>query len=243
VGAIPRWDAAGRTPGQDKEMSAGSLQVASTLIERFADWANQRGDIHALMIVGSRARSDHPADEFSDIDVVLTVDEPDVFLEHDDWLRRFGSVVVDIVEPTAVGGMSERRVLFGSGLDVDFSIVPVDMMQLLGDFKDLAEVRELFGRGVRLLVDKVGVADAIQSIASRETGAGLLSEDENRTLSRGFWYHLTAATKKRRRGELWVAMTWCEGSLTASTIALIRWWTQLRRPSTDDRRLAWFAFH
>jgi len=94
-------------------------------------------------------------------------------------------------------------------------------------------VRELFGRGVRLLVDKVGVADDILTIASPETGTGLLTEDEYRTLSRGFWYHLTAATKKWRRGELWVAMTWCEGSLTASTIALIRWWTQVRRPSTD----------
>jgi aminoglycoside 6-adenylyltransferase len=214
-------------------MSAGSLQGASTLIERFAQWANQRSDIHALVVVGSQARSDHPADEFSDIDVVLTVDDPDVFLGQDEWLQEFGSVVADIVEPTAMGGMSERRVLFESGLDVDFSIVPFDMMQLLGDFKDLAEVRELFGRGVRLLVDKVGIAGDIQTIAPPEAGTGLLSEDGYRTLSNRFWYHLIAATKKWRRGELWVAMTWCEGSLTTSTVALSRWWTQLHRPLAD----------
>ncbi len=185
------------------------------------------------MLVGSQARKDHPADAFSDIDMVLTVDDPDVFLGHDEWLGEIGSVIADVVESTAFGGMSERRVLFASGQDVDFSIVPSDMMRLLGDFKDLGEVRQLFGRGVRLLVDKVGIAEDIATIAPPEPGDGLLSESEYQALANGFWYHVIAATRKWRRGELWVAMAWCEARLTASTIELARWWSQLHRPSTD----------
>jgi aminoglycoside 6-adenylyltransferase len=215
-------------------VSAGLVPLsARSLIERLALWATQRSDVHVLMLVGSQARSDHPADTFSDIDVVMTVDDPDVFIGHDEWLSEIGSVIADVVEPTALGGMLERRVLFASGRDVDFSIVPVDMMRLLGEFKNLGEVRELFGRGVRLLVDKVGMADDIATIAPPEPGGVLLSESEYRVLANGFWYHLIAATRKWRRGELWVAMAWCEGQLTDSTIELARWWTQLLQPSTD----------
>ena len=219
--------------GQHECMSTETHEDADNLIERLAAWANLRRDVHVLILVGSQARNDHPADAFSDIDVVLTVDDPEVFLGHDEWLGEIGPVIADLIEPTAIGGMSERRVLFGSGRDVDFSIVPVDMMRLLGDFKDLAEVRELFGRGVRVLVDKVGIVDDITTIAPPEDGGELLSENEYRALASRFWYHLIAATRKWRRGELWVAMAWCEGQLTASAIELARWWTQLSRPSTD----------
>jgi aminoglycoside 6-adenylyltransferase len=214
-------------------MSAEISEGASNLIERLARWARQRGDVHVLMVVGSQARSDHAADEFSDVDVILTVDDPDVFLGQSEWLGEIGPVITDVVESTAFGGMSERRVLFASGRDVDFSIVPVDMMRLLGDFKSLAEVRALFGRGVRLVVDKVGIADEIATISPPESTAGLLSDLEYRALSSRFWYHLIAATRKWRRGELWVAMAWCEGQLTASTIDLARWWTLLLRGSMD----------
>jgi aminoglycoside 6-adenylyltransferase len=213
-------------------MPAGTHEDANTLIERLAAWANGNDEVHVLMLVGSQARSDHPADAFSDIDLVMTVDDPEVFLGHDEWLSEIGPVIADLIEPTAVGGMSERRILFESGRDADFSIVPVDMMRLLGDFKDLAEVRELFGRGVRILVDKIGIADDITTIAPPEDGGGLLSENEYRALASRFWYYLIAAARKWRRGELWFAMAWCEGQLTASVIELARWWTQLSRPST-----------
>jgi len=214
-------------------MSAQIPENATTLIDRLAQWARRRSDVHLLMVVGSQARSDHPADEFSDVDVVLTVDDPELFLRRSEWLDEIGPVIVDVIESTAFGGMSERRVLFASGRDVDFSIVPVDMMRFLGDFKDLGEVRELFGRGVRLIVDKVGIADEVATISPPESGAGLLSQSEYSALASRFWYHLIAATRKWRRGELWVAMAWCEGHLTASTIDLARWWTRLLRGSTD----------
>jgi aminoglycoside 6-adenylyltransferase len=203
------------------------------LCDDLTAWAARRSDVHAVLLVGSQARRDHPSDEFSDIDVVLIVDDPEVFLGDDEWLRGVGVVIADVVELTAIGGMSERRVLFASGQDVDFSVVPVDMAKLLADFKELPEVRELFGRGVRVLVDKMGIGEAIDTIAAPELGAGLLTESEYRALSSAFWYQLIVAAKKLRRGELWFAMACCEGRLTAATVELARWWTRLRRPSKD----------
>ncbi len=41
-------------------------------IERnFISWAQTVEDIRAAFIVGSRARKDHPADEWSDMDIIF----------------------------------------------------------------------------------------------------------------------------------------------------------------------------
>jgi aminoglycoside 6-adenylyltransferase len=155
--------------------------------------------VHIVMLVGSQARTDHEADAFSDIDLVLTVDDPELFLRTDEWLGEIGFPICQVVEPTAFGGMSERRVLVASGQDVDFSIVSVEMVRFLGEFRGLAEVREVFGRGVRVLIDRVGIEDDIAMIESPEPDAGLLSEGEYHSLSNSFWYQLIVATKKWRR--------------------------------------------
>jgi aminoglycoside 6-adenylyltransferase len=209
------------------------MTTAASITDALAAWASTRRDVHAVLLLGSQARSDHPADEFSDVDVVLTVDDPDVFLHGSDWLGELDDVIADVVEPTAIGGMSERRVLFRSGQDVDFSVVPVELMALLGDFSDLVEVRQLLGRGSRVLVDDLGIRDAIDAIPAPEPGGVPFSEADYRALSNGFWYQLVWATKKWRRGELWVAMTSCEGVLSKGLVDLVRWRIQLRRPSVD----------
>ncbi len=165
--------------------------------------------------------------------MVLTVDAPETFLHDAGWLEELGATLVETVEATAIGGMSERRVLFASGQDVDFSFVPADLGPLLIDYKDLPEVRELVGRGVRVLVDRADVAREIAMIEPPDPVSSLLSASEYRTLSNSFWYQLIIATKKWRRGELWVAMTTCEGVLTTRTIDVARWWTKLREPSID----------
>ena len=209
------------------------MTTATPMIETLAAWALTRRDVHALLLLGSQARANHPADEFSDIDVVLTVDDPDTFLLGSDWLGEIGGLIADVVEPTAIGGMSERRVLFRSGQDVDFSVVPTQMMKLLGDFSDVVEVRQLFGRGSRILKDDLGIRPAIAAIPTPQPGGVPLAEADYRALSNGFWYQLICATKKWRRGELWVAMTACEGVLSGALVDLIRWRSRLRHPSRE----------
>jgi aminoglycoside 6-adenylyltransferase len=217
----------------DRGLGDQTMTTADSMTDALAAWVLTRRDVRAMLLLGSQARSDHPADEFSDIDVVLTVDDPDVFLRRSDWLRELGDVIADVVEPTAIGGMSERRVLFGSGQDVDFSVVPLELMKLLGDFSTVVEVRQLLGRGNRVLKDDLGIRDAIDAIPAPDPGGIPVAEADYRALSNGFWYHLVWATKKWRRGELWVAMTSCEGDLSKPLVDLVRWRTQLRLPSID----------
>ncbi|NLM09817.1 MAG: aminoglycoside 6-adenylyltransferase [Clostridiaceae bacterium] len=58
----------------------------------FTLWAKATDDIRAAFIVGSRARIDHPADEWSDLDIVLYADNSNYYLNNIDWLRKLGNI-------------------------------------------------------------------------------------------------------------------------------------------------------
>ena len=48
----------------------------------FASWAGATDDIRAAFIVGSRSRDDHPADEWSDLDIILYADNRFLFAQY-----------------------------------------------------------------------------------------------------------------------------------------------------------------
>jgi hypothetical protein len=79
--------------------------------------------------LGSWARNDTPADNLSDLDLLVIVSDPSVFLSEASWLLTFGEPCLTFVEPTAIGNFCERRVLFRDGRDIDFSLVPVAAIQ------------------------------------------------------------------------------------------------------------------
>jgi aminoglycoside 6-adenylyltransferase len=90
--------------------------------ERFVAWATSCPDIWVACVIGSRARVDHPADAWSDLDSVIITSEPERYLTATDWLAHMGVPWLTYVEPTAVGGGRKRRVLFKGGHDVDFAV-------------------------------------------------------------------------------------------------------------------------
>src|SRR5437660_12870420 len=104
------------------------------LEERFVAWANTRQDIRAAIVIGSRARVERPADEWSDLDLVFFTANPEYYLSKTDWLESIGNPLLTFVQNTPTGGQRERRVLFDSGLDVDFTIVSNAEARLLVRF-------------------------------------------------------------------------------------------------------------
>ncbi|MFN8026540.1 MAG: aminoglycoside 6-adenylyltransferase [Acidimicrobiia bacterium] len=209
------------------------MSIAAETIEQLHSWASARDDVHALVLLGSQARTDHPADDSSDIDVVLAVDDPTTYLADDDWLHSFGAVMASFVDATPVGGMSERRVLFASGQDVDFTFVPVEMMRLLPEFAEDPDVRGMFGRGVRILIGDDALRAGIARIVPPLPGDPAPVDSDLGAVSNRFWFKLVWAAKKWRRGELWVAMTTCETVLTTCLVDMLRSRTSLRDPTRD----------
>lgn len=181
------------------------------VLDEVAAWARERDDVRAVVLVGSRARTEEPADEHSDVDLVLFVDAPERYLRDPAWLRRFGEPLLTFVEPTGVGGFEERRVLFADGLEVDFVVLPAAAASSLP--------AEVLRRGFRVLHDEIGL-----DLTTRdEATPAPPTQAQVDQLSHDAWYHLLWAAKKLRRGELLLAKQVCDGYLTERLVQLARW--------------------
>jgi hypothetical protein len=66
--------------------SEAGVNVYNQLLKKFTAWAQSRDDIRAVILVGSRARSDHPADEWSDLDLMIYSNQPEQYLTRMDWM-------------------------------------------------------------------------------------------------------------------------------------------------------------
>ena len=100
---------------------AQTTRTYEQVIAGFVKWAEAQPDIGTALVIGSRARTTRPADEWSDLDLAVTVNQPERYLFETDWLENIGNPWVTFVEGT--GGERERRVLFEGGLDVDFALL------------------------------------------------------------------------------------------------------------------------
>lgn len=183
-------------------------------LNQVAAWARNRSDVRAVFLVGSQARSEAPADELSDVDLVLVIDDLAAYTESASWLETFGTPLLTFLEPTPVGGLLERRVLFESGLEVDFSLVPSAALNtLLAD----SDALRVLARGHRILYDEVGLDEHFATDV-KPTGA---TASQLSQLSHDFWYHALWAAKKLRRGEIYVAKQACDGYLKSLVVELL----------------------
>jgi aminoglycoside 6-adenylyltransferase len=180
-----------------------------------ARWAKAQADVRALLLVGSQARMDTPADALSDVDLTLFVDDPERYLREADWVRSFGEPLLTFLEPTAVGGFEERRVLFQDGLEVDFSILPEPVATV-----PPPEAQAVLARGFSVLYDGIGLR-TFEPAAIPPAPAP--TQEQLDQLSNDFWYHLLWGAKKLRRGELLLAKQVCDCYLTERIVELVRW--------------------
>jgi aminoglycoside 6-adenylyltransferase len=202
------------------------------LIDTFVSWAESQEPIRAAFIVGSRARTDRPADDWSDLDLAVVVTDPAPFLTTTDWLANIAAPHLTFLEPTAVGGQLERRVLFEGSRDVDFAFVPVSMIADLNrqGLPDGDGVTLLLQRGAKLLFDKDGdVRTLLASVPPRPAPhVAPPSEAVFTELINDVLYHLVWCAKKAKRGELWYATLACNGDMKHRLLRMIEWHTQVR---------------
>jgi len=220
-----------------------SARSYGELVERLVGWAETRPDIRAAVIVGSRGRADHPADEWADLDVVLVTTDKDRYLSTTDWIRNIGSSLLTFLEPTADGDEMERRVLFEGMLDVDFSIIPQETAHELlraGISRQTArQIANTFGRGMRVLIDKDGVAERLRALVS---SVGAMPPDrptqhEFLEAVNDFLYHAVFTAKHLRRGELWWAGTCCNCHMQRLLLRMIEWYARVKHGWDYD---TWF---
>lgn len=217
-------------------------QLYKDLEEEFLIWANQNNDIRGAIVVGTRAQKEPSVDEWADLDIVIYTTNPDPLNNNSEWLNNFGEPVLSYI--FQIPGLSkEYRVLFKSGLEVDFAISLYDKeeyMQLLDHHPEFVDWVDLFGFGWRIILDKDGVLDQIFTIlAKRERSKpaymynskvrymdqNLPSENEflKRTMELLHQFYMVA--KLIRRGELWKAKSACSDFKGYDFYEYIMWHT------------------
>ncbi len=195
------------------------------LIGRLVAWAETLPDIRAAVIIGSQARTNRPADEWSDLDLILLTTRPARYTDTSAWLHEIAPHWLTFVEGT-INGERERRVLFEGGLDVDFIALPVEALSSPEALS--ADVLDIIRRGFRIILDKDG---CLTRLATNLHAADLsisiaLPLDETAFLNtvHDFWYHTVWSAKKLRRGELWTANGCLNGYMKwQCLLPMIRW--------------------
>jgi aminoglycoside 6-adenylyltransferase len=215
------------------ELDALLLTNANTRMELLAtavaDWASEREDVAALVVVGSQARDDVPADRWSDLDLILLLDSPSRYTDDATWTSEFGNPVVTFLEAT-MDGHWERRVLYETGEDVDFVLFPAAVAERI-EAIELAAA--LLARGYRVLLDRIGVEERLARAAAAAPRPASPSQHELTELASDFWYHALWTAKKLRRGEVFTAIDCLNGYMKWRLVTLMAWHARALEPNVD----------
>lgn len=200
------------------------------VLDRFLTWAHSQQDIRAVVVVGSRARTDHPADDHSDLDLVVVTTDSNRYLSQTDWLKPLGTSWLTFLEKQAVGEGLERRVLFEGALDVDFIPLPNEAVRRMALEGWPPEIAAVLRRGFKLVLDKDDLSRLIGGVPSTTaSSAPPPTQDEFLALCHDFLYHAVWAAKKLRRGELWVAKSCADGYMKQKLLRMIEWHARSKR--------------
>jgi predicted nucleotidyltransferase len=123
------------------------IDKTDSFLRSVTEWASNQADIQALALIGSYARN--AAKETSDVDLVLIVTDPAIYLKDTTWVQQFGTVKEQQQED--YGLLISLRVWYRDGLEVEYGItderwsaIPLD----LGTRRVIADgMRDLFERG------------------------------------------------------------------------------------------------
>jgi aminoglycoside 6-adenylyltransferase len=202
------------------DITCGYMQLTQQII----DWADQEADVRAALLIGSRARTDHPADAWSDLDVLLFVRDPEPYVRSESWVARLGPVWLTFVERTPDGRAWERRVLYEGGLDVDFALNPAQWLDHLAANGLVPDIADVVRRGVRVLADKDHLlANILQQPIPATVPFHQPTSAEFVAAVSDFWYHSLWSAKHLRRGELWWAKAGCDGKLKSLLQQMLEW--------------------
>ena len=214
--------------------------------KKFIKWAKTQDHIRIAIVVGSYARTSTPADEWSDLDIVIYSTEPQTLIDNEEWVSEFGNPIITFIEPTAAGSAEsyERRVLYDNGLDVDFAVDPFHLVleaKKQGLTPELVrELVNVIGRGVRILIDKENImAEFLKEYKTIELSPpSLPTEHEYLERVNDFWYHAVWTAKKLRRGELWEGKACVDSFMKGRCLLpLMEWHARITQGQKHD---TWF---
>jgi aminoglycoside 6-adenylyltransferase len=202
---------------------AGLLDLRTRVLA----WIEVTSWVRAAALFGSTERSDRPADDWSDLDVLLVVDDPIAVAVDADWPAAVGEPWISLVHDAPIPGVQVRQVLYAPGHDVDWVSVSWPVLASL----DVAALEEIAGQGTRIVRDPDGRLESILPRSASDR-AGLPPADRATvewTID-DLLYQCVWTVKRLRRGELWRAKDDVDRYLKAHLLTLLGWQALARDP-------------
>ena len=211
------------------------LDTYAQLEQHFATWTLDQPAIQAVIVVGSRARSIHSADEWSDLDLVVFASDATSYLRDSTWLNTFDTVIAAVSHSF---GQHDREwiALYADGTKLDAAFLSIDpaATPTLQTMLDVFPYPIVLQRGVRVLVDKTGASTALH--LPKINTPPLPDQAEFAALLNRMWLDAIKTAKFIRRHDLWRAKQVCDGDLKQHVLTLLEW----QAASQSDNRDIWY---
>ena len=195
----------------------------NTASDRYAEikrkiigYAERDNDIEAVVAIGSSTRDSIPADEFSDLDLIIATAEPEKWFSGE-YPSLFGNVSISFIEPTLGGGM-ERRCIYDEDKDTDMIIFTPEQFETA--IKD-GTAGWVMNRGYRILYDSGRYSAMISEYIKPAVSRPEMTEADFVNIVNDFFFHNIWACKKLRRGELWSAKMCIDAYLKERLLKMI----------------------
>jgi aminoglycoside 6-adenylyltransferase len=181
-------------------------------------WASARPDIRAVLVVGSRARSEPPPDPYGDLDLMIYTTDWREYIQNTDWLALFGLVWV-VIQADIGEGRPELLVLYAGGYKLDFAF---DRASKLDEIARLEALPEVLDRGCRVLVDKDGATARFPPVPARLPPIPPPTPDEFTGMVNTFWYGAVYVAKQIKRNNLWT-VKYRDWTMKQQLLAMLEW--------------------
>jgi predicted nucleotidyltransferase len=112
----------------------------------FKRWAATEDGIQAVALTGSHARQS--ATEVSDVDLIIVVSLPNVYLKYRQWTSLFGNVVREQTE--LYGKCTSLRVWYDEDIEVEYGFVDESWAALPVD----AGTRKIVSDGMKVMFER-----------------------------------------------------------------------------------------
>ena len=188
--------------------------------KRFVGWASANPDIRAAIVVGSRARRDNPADEWSDLDILLFAQNVNRYQDQQDWIEALAPTWM-VLQSRTVMNDPEQVVLFAGGFRTDFVFHTADVLSGVKDMVENNQVPAVIARGARVLIDKDHAIPKLPA-PTRPGPAQPPSQADFQKAVEKFWFQAVFAAYQLRRGEM-VPFKAVDIGLKWQLISLLEW--------------------
>ena len=211
-------------------------------LKKISNWVAGRHDLRAVVLIGSQARQNPPADAFSDLDLVLFCSHVASYAADSSWLAELGKPWL-AVRSTTGWGDPEWDVVFEDGVKVDFvfSRYPEDLRTApLISILEHSPYTFVYARGVRVLFDREIPASEGKLLSfPPQSYPNPTAEEFSQTVQRFFLQALRAA-RFLRRGELWRAARLINGGIKDPYLSILEWHARCSREPAPD---TWYEGH